>query len=72
MSRSFVLASLGVLTALLCLLRFAGEIHWSWLWVTFPAWGFIALIWIATIVDAIWVAVSPKERRKRDLQSFFR
>ncbi len=49
-----VLGSLGILFVTL---KLCGVIHWSWLWVTAPFWGGIALA-VACLIGLAILAVA--------------
>ena len=72
MSRSFVWIVLAVLCGLLAILKLEGVWDIAWHWVTFPIWGFVVLVFTAVVADKIWLAVDPKERRRRELEETLR
>ena len=47
------ITSLGLLGILFVGLKLTGFIDWSWLWVTIPFWGGLALLFVGFIVYAV-------------------
>lgn len=47
---------LGATTAsLFALGKYFGLIDWSWLWILFPVWGTLAILFTVSILLALWV-----------------